>query len=88
LHPVYPNPTNPGAWIQFELPVSTPVRIAVFNANGRRMRTLAAGRRGPGMQRVFWDGRDDHGKDAPSGVYWIRMGAGSTEFVRKLILVR
>ncbi|MFQ5600872.1 MAG: FlgD immunoglobulin-like domain containing protein, partial [Candidatus Krumholzibacteriia bacterium] len=88
LHPVSPNPTNPGAQVSVELPGSMPVRLSVLSASGRLVRELFAGRAGPGTQRFFWDGRDAAGNGVPSGVYWVRLIAGSHEQSRKLVLVR
>jgi len=88
LQPIYPNPTNPGAWIEFDLPRAMPVQVIVYDARGRQTRRLAVGTHAEGRHRLFWDGRNDDGSSAGSGVYWIRMQTSLKSESRKLILVR
>lgn len=59
--------------------------IDVFDLTGRRIRTLGATR---GTGEVTWDGRDDQGKPAPSGQYFLRVRAESGSAVRKVRIVR
>jgi hypothetical protein len=47
LERISPNPANPGAWIEFELPATLDVQLAVFDARGRHVRSLASGTRNP-----------------------------------------
>ena len=42
-------------------------RVGVYDASGRRVRTLET-RDG----RARWDGRDDDGGEAPPGLYFVR----------------
>jgi hypothetical protein len=74
LGPILPNPFNLSARIRFVLPEESPVRIAVFDSQGRRVRTLLAGElRPPGTHEVVWNGRDDHGVATGSGVYFVKL---------------
>ncbi|MBC7188515.1 MAG: hypothetical protein H5U38_15940, partial [Calditrichaeota bacterium] len=41
LYPAFPNPSNAGATIKFMLPQQSPVRVAVYDANGRLAWTLS-----------------------------------------------
>jgi hypothetical protein len=41
-----------------------------------------------GEHRLPWDGRDDHGRAAASGVYFIRFEAGKEVKANKVMLVR
>ncbi len=38
--------------------------------------------------KVVWDGRDDGGKELPSGVYYLKFAAGEYKTTRKLLLVK
>lgn len=52
--------------------------LAVWDGMGAKARTLAAGLpAGPAM-RIAWDGRDDAGKQLPSGSYRLTMEAGGS----------
>ena len=65
-----------------------PVRVAVFDARGRLVRTLAAGVRPQGPLDLAWDGTDDAGRGVASGLYFYRAVAGAESVVGKLVLVR
>jgi hypothetical protein len=84
-----PNPFNPNTEIRFQLAVTDHVDLAVFNAAGRRVRTLLSGRIPGGVQyRVRWDGADDGGHVQPSGVFMYRLSTSTTTQSRKMVLVR
>ncbi len=60
--------------------------IRVFDSRGRRVRTLATS---GGASRVTWDGRDDTGRTAPSGVYFARaVGSAGASPVARVVLVK
>ncbi len=84
----YPNPFNPSTRIEFFLARECPVRLAVHDLQGRRVRLLAEGRLAAGSHAVMFDGRDGRGKPLPSGVYFCRLEAEGRAGVRKLTLVR
>ena len=73
LDPNYPNPFNPGTRIRFALPADGDASLTVYNALGQRVRALAAGRHRAGRHVVYWDGADDSGRAAASGVYHCRL---------------
>jgi flagellar hook assembly protein FlgD len=52
------------------------VRVDVTDIAGRKVATLAEGFQSPGRYTREWDGRDQGGRDVPSGVYWVRLGDG------------
>jgi hypothetical protein len=65
------------------------VRVDVFDAAGRHVRTIASGRFPAGSTEIVWDGRGDHGRGAVNGVYFIRAESGSGErAVAKVVLFR
>ncbi len=83
LHQNYPNPFNPSTKIRYDVPETADVRLTVFDALGRPVETLGTWHRAPGTYSVRWDARD-----APSGVYFVRMEAGSYVATRRMLLVR
>lgn len=72
LH-VGPNPFNPATEVSFELWRDGPVRLAVYDARGRRVAVLLDAPLPAGPVRARWDGRDDQGRGAPSGLYLFRL---------------
>jgi len=83
-----PNPFNPATSISYNLLRSLPVRLAVYDAAGRKVRTLVQGLEEAGEHSVNWDGRDDDGRQVPSGVYVYELRAGSELSSRKMTLIR
>jgi hypothetical protein len=62
--------------------------LVVHSVDGRRVRTLARGHFDAGTHRVTWDGRDDSGRDVPSGVYFARLRSPEGTFGRSLVRIR
>ncbi|MDO9693581.1 MAG: FlgD immunoglobulin-like domain containing protein [Candidatus Latescibacteria bacterium] len=83
-----PNPFNPSTTITFTLPERLPVRLAVYDVNGRQVVTLAKGMLPAGPHAFTWDGRNDHGKAVASGLYFCRLTAGTRQETSKMTLVR
>jgi hypothetical protein len=85
----YPNPFNPITRLRYEIPHSGGrVEIVVFDVCGRRVKTLVSEPTFPGVYTVQWDGIDETGARAASGVYFVRMTAGSFGETRKLVLLK
>lgn len=84
----YPNPFNPTATIQFELPTAEKVRIAIYNVAGQKVKQLTDRRFPAGVSRVTWDSRTGAGEMASSGVYFYHIEAGKQVTVGKMLLLR
>jgi len=85
----YPNPFNPTTAIPFSLPVGlNPVRVEIYNAAGQRVRLLLDRALDPGTHELIWDGRDNAGLPASSGLYLYRVSAGPQTRTRKMSLMR
>ncbi|MBP2681257.1 MAG: protein up-regulated by thyroid hormone-putative PQQ-dependent glucose dehydrogenase [Candidatus Krumholzibacteriota bacterium] len=84
-----PNPFNPETRILFTLREAGLAEIAVFDVTGRRVRLLLRRPFEPGPHEIIWDGRDDHGVETPSGVYFCRlMVDGRAVDAGRLVLLR
>jgi photosystem II stability/assembly factor-like uncharacterized protein len=83
LYPPAPNPFNPQTVILFDLPMTQRVKVEVFNRLGRRVSILADETRVPGTHRLVFDG-----SGLSSGIYFVRVQAGSESRIAKLVLVR
>ena len=51
------------------------VHLALYDARGRLVRSLLEGERPAGASFVDWDGRDQAGRDAAAGLYFVRFQA-------------
>jgi len=87
LHPNRPNPFNPSTTISFSLPRPAPVRLAIYDAAGRRVRVLVDGVRGAGEHAARWDGRGEGGGELPSGRYICTLDALGSRETRSMLMV-
>ncbi|UCE03060.1 MAG: T9SS type A sorting domain-containing protein, partial [Candidatus Latescibacterota bacterium] len=90
LHPAVPNPFNPGTRVAFDIPgvTQTHVELAIYDVDGRLVRTLIREALAPGRHTFEWDGRDHQRQPTSSGIYILRLQAGAAVLTRKLIRVR
>jgi FlgD Ig-like domain/FG-GAP repeat/FG-GAP-like repeat len=85
---IRPNPAPGIATISFTVVGATESRLDIHDVQGRRVRTLVAASSASGRGEVVWDGRDQDGRAAPTGVYFARLIDSSASGVRKLYLIR
>jgi hypothetical protein len=84
-----PNPFNPTTSIRYSLVATGRVRLEIYDARGRLVRTLFdAVQPGPRWYAAVWNGRDQSGRPVPGGVYFARLRAPSYTSVRRLVLVK
>lgn len=84
----YPNPFNPSTQIRFSMKDDGIATLRIYNLHGQLIRELLHERRAAGEHIVTWDGRDERGAAAASGVYFIRFEAGNEVQIGKIMLVR
>jgi len=84
----YPNPFNASTAMRYQTGTAGAVEIALYDLAGRRICTLEHGEQSAGEHEVQWDGRDDAGNPAPSGLYFCRMQAGTFAATRRWMLLR
>jgi hypothetical protein len=85
----YPNPFNPQTRIQFSIPASATVDIAIFDIHGRLVRNLVASEHHEsGRYSVEWDAKDNSGQKVASGPYFCRMQAGQFSSTKRLTLLK
>ena len=83
-----PNPFNPTTSIGFSLRAGGQVSIGIFDTRGRLVRRLVDETMGAGSHEATWDGRDDQGRNLPSGVYLARIRSNGEQGVAKMILAK
>jgi len=88
LGAVYPNPFNPSTQISFGLAKPSEMRLRVYDASGRLVRLLEDGYRVAGHYTAIWDGLDNKGVLAPSGIYFCQLRITSFVETKKMVLLR
>jgi hypothetical protein len=85
----YPNPSRGETSFSYRIPSADRCSLVIFDASGRIVRTLLNGDATSAADGfVRWDGRDEAGKRAASGVYFVRVEGAGAELQRKLVLMR
>ena len=79
----FPNPFNPTTVISYELPVTSSVRLIVYDMLGREVAVLVNEQRPAGAHTAMWDAQG-----MPSGVYFYRLTAGSFMSTHKMLMIK
>ncbi|UCF65443.1 MAG: T9SS type A sorting domain-containing protein [bacterium] len=87
LYQNYPNPFNGATVIPFALDSSGWIVLEIYDATGRKVRTLADDYFTQG-DLIRWDGRDDHAKIVASGIYIYRIRFQNQIISRKMLFIR
>ncbi len=91
LHQNYPNPFNPQTTITFEIPAQSyqpDVNVAIYDITGQLVKTLFSGTLSGGVYELQWDGTQNNGSPAPSGIYFVQLRYGFLSQTKKMILNR
>jgi predicted outer membrane repeat protein len=89
LHPssfilsAFPNPFNATTEIRFELPVTSQVKLSVFDLLGREISVLVNERLNAGSHTIRFNAGD-----LPSGIYFCRLSTVQATNTHKLILLK
>ncbi|MFQ6103313.1 MAG: FlgD immunoglobulin-like domain containing protein [Candidatus Glassbacteria bacterium] len=88
----YPNPFNPSTVITFTIAGNengkSSLTLEIFDTRGRLVRTLIDGRLDPGTHQVTWDGKNESGESAGSGIYIYRLKVDGVIMSRKMVLLK
>jgi outer membrane protein assembly factor BamD (BamD/ComL family) len=84
----YPNPFNTSTTIKFSLAADTPVKLSVYNIKGQAVRVLVDQRMVAGAHKVTWNGKDQTGKEVPSGLYFYRFAAGAFKKTKSMLYLK
>ncbi len=86
----WPNPVGREVTtLRFALARPGRIDLAVYDLSGGRVRTLSAGPQSAGVHPLSWDGRDSAGREAPAGVYFVRLSTPQgTASIRLVVLGR
>ncbi len=88
----YPNPFNPATTIRFNVPVNlgekTLVTLRIYNVMGQLVRTLANGALAAGSYLAVWNGENEAGVKASSGLYFYELQAGTFKATKRMVLAQ
>ena len=91
----YPNPFNPETNFGIRIADFGMVTLAVYDLQGRLVRTLLNAPRAAGAYEINWDGRNDAGQQLSSGTYFYRltvsdMKSGRVQFrdTKKMVMLQ
>jgi hypothetical protein len=82
LHGTFPNPFQEQATVRYSVPERMHVRLAVYDALGRRVRTLVDEQQEGRQEASF------QAQDLSSGTYFYRLEAGGRVLTGSVVLVR
>ena len=88
LYPNYPNPFSSETFIRFNLPSKAKTEICIYNSKGQKVRTLFVDDSKAGLNEISWDGRDEFGNPAATGVYFCKLTSAGKTLSRKLLLMK
>ena len=89
----FPNPFNPETWLPYRLASDAPVTLRIYNIGGKLVREFDLGyqKSGDYLTRetaAYWDGRDQHGEVASSGLYVYTLQAGVFRATRRMVILK
>ena len=88
LRDAYPNPFNPTTTISYSVKQDGNVNISIYNIKGQLVKTLVNNRKVVGNYKAVWNGCDNKGKKATSGIYFYRMTTTGYCKTSKMIMLK
>lgn len=84
----FPNPFNASVTVGLDMPDAGWLQVDVYDVLGRPVRQLLAEQRSAGPWHAVWDGRDERGRAAASGSYFIAIRAAQQRYSARVTLLR
>lgn len=88
LYPNYPNPFNRSTTFTFELSEAMPVRLTIYDAEGKRVFTLFEKNVAVGKHQITWNGNDRANRPVASGVYIAQLTSPGVQKRQKVLLIK
>ena len=83
----HPNPFNPATVVAYTIPGPGHLEISIYDVAGRRVVTLLD-REVKTSGSISWDGADDTGQRAASGVYFCKARFGDQTAIQKIMMIK
>lgn len=84
----YPNPFSQTTNISFDMPKNGNTTVSIYNMKGQLIRSYKENHLEAGINSVNWDGLDNHGKAAISGMYLYRIKTEEAITQGKMLLIK
>lgn len=84
----WPNPFNPRTVIEYRLSNPGHVKLTIYNILGQKERVLVNEHQDAGSKSVIWDGKDEIGRELPSGVYFYKLETEEFTDSKKMMLLK
>jgi flagellar hook assembly protein FlgD len=85
----YPNPFNPVTNIRLSVAESaTQVSVKIFNIKGQLVKDLFSGELDSGYHSLTWNGDDNAGNPAASGLYFYQAQIGAHSEMSKMLMLK
>ena len=88
LQPVTPNPSRGRSFLAYSLARTGRVDLAIYSVDGRRVKSLVNRIQDAGSYQLNWDGVDEGGSIAKSGVYFVRFAAPGVRQTRMITMLK
>ncbi|NQV41601.1 MAG: T9SS type A sorting domain-containing protein [Candidatus Marinimicrobia bacterium] len=89
LNEAFPNPFNPDVNIAFTLENEVEnLLLEIYDIKGALIQTLSSGFQDAGRHDFKWHGLDHHDNAVTSGIYMVRLRAGSINQIQRVTLLR
>ena len=90
LHQNFPNPIAKSTTISFIMKDDCNGSLSIYNVKGQKIKTLIQKNEliKDKLIKVNWNGRDETGKEAVSGIYFYKLETENKNYLKKMILLR
>ena len=88
LYQNFPNPFDSETAINYQIPKPSRIVISIYDILGQKIRTLVQQRQQEGFYTVSWDGKDNSGRPATSGIYFYKVDSEQFFEIKKMIVLR
>lgn len=85
---ISPNPSKSRMTISYQLSKATPVKLSVYDIQGRLVKVLVNDIQNAGSYKAVWYGFDNNNKTVSAGIYLCRFSTEYGTHIEKLIFIR